>query len=186
MLKFLSELPTPPFPLKHIYNLYRTPLAYASSGGSGIRGATADWAQNVLEKNPPANMTRVYSTPEALEEVLEQCSKVIYAIGYQKNELPAINGDTSIDLNAEAGMIAPRLFGVGIAFPEKITYSNGEQGYCVGLDCFMTYAQKMIPEWVESEGCCAQDLLCEQTRSRCLEQRSVLEKSSDLFKIMVL
>lgn len=177
LLKFLSELS---FPLKHIYNLYRSPIAYSNGGqADGIRGATADWAQTVLEKNPPANLTRVFSTPDTITDVLSQCTKVIYAMGYERNELPLINDTTPIP-TSESGMIAPRLFGVGFAFPEKITYPNGDEGNCIGLDCFIDYAQKMVPEWVTS------DMPSPQKRNCMKSHLSQLQQNSDLFKITIL
>jgi hypothetical protein len=150
LLKFLTELP---FQLEHIYNIYRSPLTYVVDMGSwklnefeGLRGEAALWAQTVLEQNPPANLTRIKSTPETLEETLKKCTKVIYAIGFEQNPLPLINDSIQITLK-EAGIIAPRLFGVGIAFPEFVTNSVGAQGHCIGLNSFMRYVQQMIPQW---------------------------------------
>lgn len=154
ILKFLSELP-----ITHIYNLYKHPLVYAIDMGNyilnsfdGLKGIAAQWAQEVLEKNPPANLTRLISTPETLKSVLPQCSKVVYAIGYEPNPLPAINGETPItDYDNTTGYIAPRLFGIGIAFPEHTTNLAGQMGICIGINCFMKYAQKMIPQWAANE-----------------------------------
>lgn len=150
LLKFLTELP---FQLSHIYNLYRSPLTYVVDMGdwklnefNGLKGEAALWAQSVLEKNPPANMTRLKSTPEVLESTLNKCTKVVYAIGYEQNALPLINDSMPITMK-EAGVIAPRLFGIGIAFPELVTNAIGVQGHCIGLNSFMRYVQQMIPQW---------------------------------------
>lgn len=172
LLMFLSELS---FKLKHIYNIYRSPIAYSNGGqADGIRGTAAEWAQNVLEKNPPANLTSIQVTADTIESVLAECTKVIYAIGYEQNELPLINNTTPIT-QTECGMIAPRLFGIGIAFPEKITFPNGDEGNCIGVNCFINYAQKIIPEWINA------DMI-----ERRPEEITHLNQLDNLFRIIVL
>ncbi len=159
LLKFLSELEKP---VDHIYNFYRTPLKFVAeksnpllSKTTELKGVAAEWAQNVLEINPPANLTRIYTPTDqdiAAGLTNTRCTKVIYAIGYERNDLPSINGATPIvSYNEANGLIAPRLFGIGVAFPEKITDSQGNQKYCIGFDCFMDYAHKIIPQWVSSD-----------------------------------
>jgi len=67
ILKFLSELP-----VKHIYNFYRSPITYSVDRGEwilsalacfertiGLYGIAAQWAHDVLEHNPPANISRI-------------------------------------------------------------------------------------------------------------------------------
>lgn len=161
LLKFLSEMP-----VKFIYNLYKTPIQYAPTKrglfeelfyvrgtAQGIKGTAAEWAKNVLEKNPPANLQRLLSSEENLKTILPQCTKVIYAIGYERNSLPFINGTTPITTyNEKTGMIAPGLFGVGIAFPDKREdQPSGEERYCIGFDCFIEYALQTIPQWVAND-----------------------------------
>lgn len=154
ILKFLSELK-----VKRIINFYKNPLQYAIDMGTwvlhnstGLKGATAQWAKEVLEKNPPANLIRLYNSQEARDTWLSICDKIIYAIGYERNDLPLINGDNSeITYDDCSGIIAPRLFGIGIAFPEKYTDPLGNVEHSVGLNSFMEYAQRIIPEWLVKE-----------------------------------
>lgn len=184
LLKFLSELP-----VRHIYNFYRHPIVYAVDMGTwvlhpeGIKGVAAEWAKQVLEHALPANMTciQVHDDKELCKQ-LEKCSKIIYAIGYDRNTLPAINGLHPIhSYNESNGMIAPRLFGIGIAFPEKVVNCMGHESYCIGLDCFMNYAQKLIPQWVTDD-------IFESTKrtQKYNAQKNVLKKMADLFAIHAL
>ncbi|MBI2775181.1 FAD/NAD(P)-binding protein [Candidatus Dependentiae bacterium] len=150
ILKFLSELP-----VGRIVNFYKNPLVYVIDHGTwaqhqqaGLKGTTAEWAKNVLEKNPPANLVRIFNTPESLEAWLPICNKIIYAVGYEPNQLPPINGKTELIYDDVSGIIAPRLFGIGIAFPEKYSYPDGSTEYRVGLRFFMEYAQRVVPEWM--------------------------------------
>jgi hypothetical protein len=154
ILKFLSEMS-----VKHIYNFYRTPLQYTIDMGgwtlnqfTGLKGSVATWAQNVLEKNPPANLTRIHIEDTTLETLLPQCTKVIYAIGYERNDMPSINNGAPISsYNDTNGFIAPRLFGIGIAFPELTHDHAGDPHHRIGLDSFMEYAQRLVPQWATDE-----------------------------------
>lgn len=185
LLKFLSEMP-----VKFIYNLYRSPIVYAPTKGIsteeescgkginvGIKGEAAEWAKNVLEKNPPANLTRLLSTPENLKSTLALCSKVIYALGYERNPLPLINGTTPItQYNEKTGYIAPGLFGIGVAFPDYRPDTQGIDKVCIGLDCFMEYAHSAIPLWVAGN--------TPVEKSKCAAaQMKVFKKMESLFTI---
>ena len=160
LLKFLSELP-----VARIINFYKKPIVYAvQSDGwvmnqeEGLKGTAAEWAQNVLEKNPPANLIRIFNKPEALKAWLPICNKIIYAVGYERNPLPPINGTlNNITYDDRTGVIAPRLFGIGIAFPEKYTDPSGHTYHRVGLPFFMEYALRVIPEWINSKDAARKD-----------------------------
>jgi hypothetical protein len=175
LLKFLSEMP-----VQSIYNFYKHPLLYAVDMGgwftnpyTGLRGIAAEWAQNILEKNPPANLQRIFSSDETLMTMLPACDKVIYAIGFERNELPAINGQPIVTYNETNGFIAPRLFGIGFAFLEKGTDHYGNEVHRIGLESFMNYAQRIVPQW-------ANDSIFKQ---KARKQFEVFAKMSDLFRI---
>ena len=153
LLKFLSELK-----VKRIINFYKNPIQYSINMGTwllhnanGLKGTTAEWAREVLEKNPPANLIRLHNTPESLQAWLPICNKIIYAIGFERNELPPINGQNEITYDDRSGIIAPRLFGIGIAFPEKYVDPLGNVEHRVGLNSFMDYAQRIIPTWITKD-----------------------------------
>ncbi len=157
ILKYLSEIK-----VQNIYNFYQTPLLYAIDMGTwtlnnanGLKGETAKWAREVLEKNPPKNLLRLKNTEENRKHYLPYCTKIIYAIGYKPNILPSIsdNGVTLSDIHfdPENGIIGPRLFGMGIAFPGQFTNSQGNKEQLIGLNSFMRYALSMIPQWIDME-----------------------------------
>ncbi len=185
ILKFLSELAQP---VEKIINLYRHPIQYAVDMGTwtmvtphSLKGVAAEWAKNVLEKNPPKNLTRIVSTDETLKEVLPSCTKVIYALGFERNDLPAINNSQAISTyNESTGFIAPRLFGIGIAFPELWADPSGYQFHRVGLNSFMEYAQHVIPEWANDE------LYKLANKQHFKTQLVALRKMSELFAIYAL
>lgn len=152
ILKFLSELR-----IARIVNFYIHPIKFAIEMGTwtlheqeGLKGVAAEWAKNVLQKNPPHNLIRLYNTPETRATWLPICTKIIYAAGFERNPLPPINGSTTISYNDTTGYIAPGLFGIGIAFPEKHTDPQNNTEYRVGLPFFMEYAQRVIPHWISS------------------------------------
>ncbi|MDR3550858.1 MAG: hypothetical protein P4L31_05550 [Candidatus Babeliales bacterium] len=121
IVKYLTEL-SPAF----IVNFYKKPIVYPVPMKRGIawqerglKGDLAGWAKTVLEVNPPKNLLRLESSSESMQSWLPQCTKIIYAIGFERNDLPPINGDVQVyeKYDHATGVIGPRLFGVGIAFP---------------------------------------------------------------------
>lgn len=141
ILKYLSEVS-----VGRIINFYLHEPEFVHPY-LGLGGLTAEWARDVLLPNPPSNLLRVYSTPQALKAWLPVCTKVIYAVGYERSELPNVNG-TQISHYDKSGIIAPRLFGIGIAFPEKYIDEQGNAFNRIGLPSFMDYAQRVIPNWI--------------------------------------
>lgn len=155
VLKFLSEVP-----VGRIINFYKNPLVYTQDMGgwllyssSGLKGIAAEWAKNVLEKNPPCNLVRVYNSEKARAAWLPLCNKIIYAAGYERNPIPGCMPDMAYDTHT--GAIAPGLFGIGIAFPEVIVDQAGHEEHKIGLNSFMEHALEMLPEWMRTK-----DALC--------------------------
>ncbi|MCA9770505.1 hypothetical protein KC460_04010 [Candidatus Dependentiae bacterium] len=149
ILKFLSELP-----IARIMNFYRSKPIYWTDPGaenSGLSGIAAEWAKEVYEQNPPHNLLKIFSCDETLTLWTALCTKIIYAVGYERNPLPSINGQTTISYDDTTGIVMPRLFGIGIAFPEQYIASNGNIEHKVGLREFSEYAQKVIPLWMQQK-----------------------------------
>lgn len=137
ILKYLSELS-----VNRVVHFFKKPIVYPvhtrigiAWQEAGLKGDVAQWAKTVLETNPPKNMLRVFNTPQAMEDLLPQCTKIIYAAGFERNDLPPINGDCSIyaNYNRNSGLIAPHLYGVGIAFPQEKVDPLGNVELLVGL-----------------------------------------------------
>lgn len=144
LLKYLSELS-----VGRILNFYRNPIEF--DGESGLKAATARWARDVLLKHPPANLLRLYNSCDALKAWLPICTKIIYAVGFERNDLPTISNAPYIDFDDRNGIIGPRLFGIGIAFPEKYEDENGKTVSSIGLINFLEYAQEILPSWMATK-----------------------------------
>lgn len=140
---------------KHIINFYRSPLRYAVYledwilfDDTGLKGTVAEWARENLNGTCPNNLTRIYCNEENIEHYLLSCNKVIYAVGFERRLLPVIVDLTHVDYVEQCGIIAPGLFGVGIAFPEAKYNPLGMLEYRVGLRKFMEYLQRVMPIWL--------------------------------------
>lgn len=142
--------------VKRIINFYRSPLCYAVYldnwilfDDTGLKGPTADWARNYVDGKLPSNLERVYSNQENLEHHLPQCNKVVYTVGFERRLLPVIQDMGPLKYIEQCGIIAPGLFGFGIAFPEAKCNPVGILEYRVGLWKFMTYLQRVMPMWLK-------------------------------------
>lgn len=150
ILKYLSELN-----VKAIFNLYNKPIHYYTEinnnilyPATGLKGIAAQWAKEVLEKNPPKNLFRIFNSEENRKKTIDGSTKIIYAVGFERNQLPPISQNPNYNYNDTNGIIAPRLFGIGIAFPEKMLDALGNTEYKVGMNSFITYAQRIVPYWL--------------------------------------
>ena len=140
--------------VQRIINFYQNPLRYAIYfddwilfDDSGLKGATANWARKYLHGEIPHQLIRLISTPELIKEFLPQCTKAIYSIGFNRRNIK-VNGITSFNYNAHNGIIAPGLFGIGIAFPEVAVDRYGTLEYRVGMWKFMDYLNRVLPLWL--------------------------------------
>lgn len=141
--------------VKQVLNFYRDPLRFAVNFGdfilfddTGLKGTTAQWAQENINGKIPDKLKRIISSEEELRINLPTCNKAIYATGFQKRMVP-VEGMLSLTYNNRSGIIAPGLFGVGIAFPEAKEDRFGTVELRVGLWKFMEYLNKVIPIWLK-------------------------------------
>ncbi|KAI5065847.1 hypothetical protein GOP47_0018471 [Adiantum capillus-veneris] len=88
---------------KKVINFYREPL------------------KENLHGKLPDRLVRVLSDDTSTAEHLPCCTKVIYATGFERRELPKgiVGLPSSYTYNAHCGVIAPGLFGCGIGYPEQ-------------------------------------------------------------------
>lgn len=142
-------------PVKKVINIYRAPLRYAVHlddwilfDDTGLKGSTAEWARNNIDGRLPDNLIRIHDNPENIKHYLPQCNKVIYTIGFERRHLPTVEDFSHIDYNVHNGIIAPGLFGFGIAFPEAQHDRYGILEYRVGLWKFMDYLHRALPLWL--------------------------------------
>jgi cation diffusion facilitator CzcD-associated flavoprotein CzcO len=141
--------------VKHIINIYRSPLLYAiyhpdwiEYDDTGLKGTTADWARINIDGTLPRNLTRLHTSDEQIEALLANCNKVVYAIGFERRHLPEIENAVIQDYWVNQGMLAPGLFGLGIAFPEAKYNRVNKLEYRVGLWKFMEYLTEVLPVWL--------------------------------------
>lgn len=141
--------------VKKIINFYLEPLRYAVYfddwilfDDTGLKGKTAEWARKHLDGILPDRLERIVSNEEAIHSTLPLCNKAIYATGFQKRTIP-IDGLHSLEYNNRNGIIAPGLFGLGIAFPEAKQDRYGTLEHRVGLWKFMEYLNHVMPVWLK-------------------------------------
>ncbi|KAI1851349.1 hypothetical protein JX265_000417 [Neoarthrinium moseri] len=133
---------------------------------TGLKGEAARFAREQLDGENLASseagkvITRVdcsggaQKEREAMTRELPNCDYVVQAVGFTRDELPAMsqdivfNPETGGFSDAQTGKDLPGLFGAGIAFPEKVVDPVGNVEYAVGFFKFMKFLKKVIPNWV--------------------------------------
>ncbi len=142
---------------KKIINFYRSPLIYAIYTDEGIlyddtglKGSAAEWAREYLHDVLPFGLIRVESNDAMIQTYLPECTKVVFAVGFERRHI-AIEGMDNIQYNQKTGVIAPGLFGFGIAFPEEKMDLSGASTHSVGLWKFMCYLQRIMPIWLQAK-----------------------------------
>ncbi|MDP3558934.1 MAG: pyridine nucleotide-disulfide oxidoreductase [Legionellaceae bacterium] len=143
--------------VKKIINFYRGPLRYAVYlddfilfDNTGLKGETAAWAREHIDGKISDRLTRVWLDETNTAAYLPQCTKSIQAIGFNRRALP-IEGLPVINYNDKSGIIAPGLFGCGIAFPESTIDAFANVESSVGLWKFMHYLNRVVPVWQKYE-----------------------------------
>lgn len=141
--------------VKRVINFYHKPLAYALKmeqaylfDNTGLKGETAVWARANLHGQLSESLQRVYADEANIAKYLPLCQKAIYAIGFERRAWPKLDDLPKLEYNPHNGIIAPGLFGLGIAFPEAKLDMYGDTEYGVGLWKFMDYLNRMLPLWL--------------------------------------
>lgn len=140
--------------VKKIVNFYLAPLKFALQmdgwilyDDTGLKGETARWVKENISKRAHPLIERYISNDSNIENYLFQCNKVIYAVGFDQRIPLGANIDFR-KYDDSNGIIAPGLFGTGIAFPKKFIDPNGNIELSVGLFKFMRDLRIMIPIWM--------------------------------------
>lgn len=146
---------------KKIINFYRSPLLYAQYmddwilyDNTGLKGEVAEWAKKEVDTGnleKEGIVTRICVKDASLDaqmKLWQGCTKLIQAVGFNRNALPKIvvNGEELVDVEYDplTAKIAEGLFGYGIAFPERTTDPYGNRELAVGLWKFMKYARATV------------------------------------------
>lgn len=142
--------------IKKVINFYRSPHKYAVFledwilfDETGLKGFSAKWAKQYLDGNPPSNFERVLTSDHTFQEACSLCNKAVYAVGFERRKLPVLEQYERLHYDDRTGIIAPGLFGVGLAFPQAKFNPLGHLDFRVGLWKFMDYLNGIMPIWIK-------------------------------------
>jgi hypothetical protein len=141
-------------PVKRIINFYRSPLRYAVPfegwtlfDDTGLKGQAARWARENIDGQCPPRLERCSVHSPEFEELLLSCDHVVYTVGFERRQLPVTPQWGPLEYDPANGILAPGLFGIGIAFPEyRIDPMEGGH-YRIGLAKFMQWLNAVMPVW---------------------------------------
>ncbi len=143
-------------PVKRVINFYRSPLKYAVYqddwilfDDTGLKGHAADWARANIDGVLPDKLERCWTGSKDFDEKVAECDHVLYTVGFERRTLPAVKPFGQLDYNATNGIIAPGLFGLGIAFPSYGEDPYGYGQYRVGLKKFVDHINAVLPLWLD-------------------------------------
>lgn len=142
-------------PVQKVINFYRSPLRYAVYFDDwilfddvGLKGRAAVWARENIDGVLPDRLQRYWVSSPDFDEKLAECDRVIYTVGFERRKLPETRQWGELEYNPRNGILAPGLFGLGIAFPEYAPDPYGNGQYRVGLKKFMDYLHCVLPLWM--------------------------------------
>ncbi|WAC93162.1 FAD-dependent oxidoreductase [Mycobacterium sp. Aquia_213] len=142
-------------PVERVINFYQGPLKYAVYlddwilfDDTGLKGRAASWARENIDGVYPDRLDRCWVSSPEFDDKLAQCDRVVYTVGFERRKLPETPQWGPLDYNKRNGILAPGLFGLGIAFPEYAEDPYGFGQYRVGLKKFMDYLDAVLPLWL--------------------------------------
>ncbi|SOJ57991.1 hypothetical protein MSIMFB_05473 [Mycobacterium simulans] len=143
-------------PVKKVINFYRSPLRYAVAyqdwtlfDDSGLKGQAAQWARENIDGAQPDRLQRVLVSSPEFDERIAECDHVVYTVGFERRQLPETPQWGRLEHNPTNGILAPGLFGFGIAYPEYRLDPLGCGQFRVGLSKFMEYLDTVLPVWMD-------------------------------------
>lgn len=142
--------------VKKVINFYRSPLRYAIYlddwilfDDTGLKGLAADWAHENIDGTYPERLERCSVDDPEFDKMLQMCDHVIYTVGFERRHLPLTPQWGPLSYDPTNGILAPGLFGLGIAFPEYRIDPMGASQYRVGLQKFMQGLDTVLPLWLQ-------------------------------------
>jgi len=139
--------------VKNIVNFYVSPFKFALLlddwilyDDTGLKGETAQWVKENILKNTLPQIKRYVANADNITHQLPLCNKAAYAVGFSPRQLP-VSGLSLSQYDESNGIIAPGLFGTGIAFPIAVTDPFGRVEKNVGLWKFLKNMNKTLPIW---------------------------------------
>ncbi|BBZ40594.1 hypothetical protein MCNS_36570 [Mycobacterium conspicuum] len=142
-------------PVAKVINFYRSPLKYAVYlndwilfDDTGLKGRAAQWARDNIDGTLPDRLERCWVCSPEFDEKLAECDRAVYTVGFERRKLPRTPQWGELEYNQQNGILAPGLFGLGIAYPEYAEDPYGFGQYRVGLQKFMDYLDAVLPLWL--------------------------------------
>jgi len=142
-------------PVGKVINFYRGPLRYAVQfpdwmlhDDIGLKGHAARWARKNIDGTYPPRLERCSIKSPEFESKLATCDRVVYTVGFERRHTVKTPQWGQLDYNASSGIIAPGLFGLGIAYPHYKLDPLGAGQYRVGLEKFMRDLNQLLPIWL--------------------------------------
>jgi hypothetical protein len=139
-------------PVEKVINFYRSPLRYAVYlddwilfDDSGLKGQAAVWARENIDGVHPDRLERCRVSDPDFEEKLAACDFAVYTVGFEPRTLPATPQWGRLEHNPNNSILAPGLFGLGIAFPARAVDRYGYVEYRVGLKKFLDHLDSVLP-----------------------------------------
>jgi hypothetical protein len=137
-----------------VVNFYQHPLRYAVEfddwtlfDDTGLKGHAAQWARENLDGRLPNCLQRCHVDDPRFDELLGRCDHVVYTVGFEPRRVDAPQWGP-LRHNPANGIIAPGLFGIGIAFPGHRVDPTGYGEHRVGLEKFMQQLDQCLPIWL--------------------------------------
>ena len=146
VLRNLADIPE-----VEVFNFYRSPVKFAvkdQSGqyilwdNSGLKGITKEWAAKHMHHQE--RLTRISISDPDHVGCLEKCNQVVSAVGFVPRDGLLKPG---MKYDPHSGILAPRLFGVGIGFPKEVVDKFGHRELNVGVWKFMNFLNEVFPLW---------------------------------------
>ncbi|OPX08422.1 pyridine nucleotide-disulfide oxidoreductase [Mycobacterium sp. AT1] len=141
-------------PVAKIVNFYQHPLRYAVEfedwtlfDDTGLKGNAAQWARDNVDGRLPDRLKRCHVDDPRFGELLGQCDRVVYTVGFEPRRVDAPQWGP-LRHNPANGIVAPGLFGIGIAFPGQRVDPTGNTEHRVGLEKFAQQLDQCLPIWL--------------------------------------
>jgi hypothetical protein len=117
---------------------------------TGLKGEVAEWCkkhQSELEGESAIRIdqTSFQNLPSNTLKSFDAYDAVIFAVGFERNDLPVIVNGENLNFDNTGGVLAKDLYGFGIAFPEVVhDCDSGLPERAVGLWKCMKFVKKTI------------------------------------------
>jgi len=141
-------------PVAEVVDFYQHPLRYAVEfedwtlfDDTGLKGHAAQWARDNLDGRLPERLKRCHVDDPRFDDMLARCDRVVYTVGFEPRHVAAPQWGP-LRHNPANGIIAPGLFGVGIAFPGYRVDPTGFGEHRVGLEKFAQQLDQCLPIWL--------------------------------------